>query len=170
MTHVVFSKQNLKDYLWLDDKDIKQILIGERTCLVQLVSGEKVKVTAEEILPIMEEKRRERAKNINIQDLEDGYGSYVAINPIKDTEYLLRPYDNYVVCSCDDWKKQSIYLNTKQVCCKHIHALFRTLAVRNLQEYIEMVEEEKRLLEEAEIELQRRSYYAYGWHNDARYW
>ena len=153
MQHIIFNHSNICAVTWLQPEHISQIhILNNRVCQVYLTNGLKVRVTASQIKPVMEEKRKARLKNLQV--LPTKLHNYLVRNEIKGTEYTVLPLIDHLECSCNDWKNQSIAFDTDQVCCKHIFALLRFLGFSQLSQYQEYVEEEMiaRLEESKKVE------------------
>jgi len=161
MRHLLFNFINVCNVTWLDRSDIKMILVKTQDyCIVTLKTGEKIKVTAKEIKETITNRRKERAKNIEIIDNPDN--TYTARNSIKESEYQLIPKDSYIYCTCPDYSNQSIALKSDDVCCKHIWALLGYLGFSSLSEYEEYNEAEN-IEAEYQKYLDREFYYhSYG--------
>ena len=122
MAHVLFNKQTIKDYLWVEPEEITNIhVIDRNTAEVTFkVNGKEYqwRVTSTDVLDGIVRSRSQRSKHITITN--NGDGSYKAYNPIKETSYTIKPYLDKVTCTCFDWCNLSISLSSEQVACKHI--------------------------------------------------
>lgn len=138
MKHVLFNYSNIEALTWIDQQEIKMIHVkANQECYITLKTGEKIRITAKDIEKVMQEKRQARMKNIKITNNFDG--TYTAQNTIKETEYILTPYDDHITCTCPDYNNQSIALSTYKVCCKHIYKLLSHLACNSLEDYADMI-------------------------------
>lgn len=138
MQHVLFNKTNINHFMWLENKEILEIHVKDRNmALVTYKHGnttKKAKVTRIDIMDAIVQNRQKRSKNIKITNNYDG--TYTAENPIKETQYTIKPYFKKITCTCPDWANLSIALETDEVACKHVFAYLNTLGFSNLQEYI----------------------------------
>lgn len=144
MQHVVFNATNIGSATWLEREEIRQIhILNNRICHVYLPDGSKVKVTAEEIKPVMEERRRARAGNVEVTKL--GTANYYTVrNPHKGTEYSVLPLMEHLTCTCPDYNNQSIAFDTEKIACQHIFAVLNHLQFSSIAEYAEDVENRMR--------------------------
>lgn len=166
MSHVVFSYSNICKHLGIDKEDIKFLTICMNTCVVTLKTGERIKVKAEELKPIMENDRIERSKAITITSLHDGYK---ATNGDKNTVHYLQAYEDGIECTCDDYKNQSIFFDSHEVLCRHGYALLNYLGCHslNLTEYQKMVAYN---LAQYERIQERDEMMSYAWYDDSKHW
>ena len=161
MAHVLFNKQTIKDYLWVEPEEITNIhVIDRNTAEVTFkVNGKEYQwlLTKTDVLDGIVRSRSERSKHITITN--NGDGSYKAYNPIKETSYTIKPYLDKVTCTCKDWCNLSISLSSEQVACKHVYSYLNYLGFGNLQEYIaEMNRLNSRFELEQDEYLQRLEY------------
>lgn len=85
MQHVIFSTTSICSATWLEREEIRQIhILNNRQANIYLSNGEKVRITAEQIKPIMEERRKARCKHLQV--LPTNLSNYLVRNEIKNTE------------------------------------------------------------------------------------
>jgi hypothetical protein len=153
MQHIIFNRSNICAVTWLQPEHISQIhILNNRVCNVYLSNGLKVRVTAHQIKPVMEEKRKARFKNLQV--LPTKLHNYLVRNEIKGTEYTVLPLIEHLECNCPDWKNQSIAFDTDKVCCKHVFGVIRFLGFSQLSEYEEYVQEQMIARLEAQKEVE----------------
>lgn len=155
MSHVIFNFGNISQATWIERNEIKCItVLSDEKAKVSLKNGDSVTVTREEIKPVIENKRLESSKNLEV--LMTGFNTYLVINPDKQTEYIIEPRIDYLFCNCSDYKNQSYAFETSKVCCKHIFAVLGYLGFSSLKEYQNYVSEElaSRFEDQKETELQ----------------
>ena len=148
MSHVIFSVTNICLATWLEREEIRQIHVkSNRFADVYLSNGAIVSVTSEEIKPVMEQRRRSKALNVEVERLEKA-NYFTVKNPHKGTEYNVLPLMEHLSCNCPDYSNQSIAFNSEKVACKHIFAVLNYLQFSSITEYAEDVE--NRMLERLE--------------------
>jgi hypothetical protein len=155
MRHVIFNATNICSATWLQYEEIRVIhILNNRICNVYLPDGSKVTVTASQIKPVMEERRKARSKHLQVFPTK--LHNYLVKNEIKGTEYTILPLIDHLECNCPDWKNQSIAFDTDKVCCKHVFGVIHFLGFSQLSEYEEYVEEQMiaRLEAQKEVESQ----------------
>jgi hypothetical protein len=141
MQHVIFNATNICSATWLEREEIRQIhILNNRQANIYLSNGEKVRITAEQIKLIMEERRKARCKHLQV--LPTNLSNYLVRNEIKNTEYTVLPLIEHLECNCSDWKNQSIAFDSNQICCKHVFGVLRFLGFSQLSEYQEYVKEQ----------------------------
>ena len=153
MRHVIFNTTNICRATWLEREEIRTIHVkSNRFADVYLSNGSIVTVTAEEIKPVMEQRRKARSKHLQV--LPTKLHNYLVRNEIKGSEYTVLPLIDHLECNCSDWKNQSIAFDTDKVICKHIFGVLNYLNFKTLDEYEEWVNKQMiaRLEESKKIE------------------
>ena len=153
MSHVIFNFGNISQATWIDRKEIKFItVLSDEKAKVSLKNGEAFEVTRNEIKPVIENKRLESSKKLEV--LTTGFNTYLVRNPHKNTEYIIEPRIDYLFCNCSDYKNQSYAFETSEVCCKHVFAVLGYLGFSSLSEYQDFVDEQLtiRMLEQIQDE------------------
>ena len=156
MSHTIFNFGNISQATWIDRRDIKQIIvINDNSAEILLKDGDRLTVTREEIKPVIENKRLESSKNLEV--LTTGFNTYLVRNPEKNSEYIIEPRIDYLFCNCSDYKNQSYAFETSEVLCKHGFAVLSYLGFSKLSEYQDYVNE--RMIERLESAKQTESEY-----------
>ena len=156
MSHVIFNFGNISQATWIARKEIKCItVVSDEKATVSFKNGEAIEVTREEIKPVIENKRLESSKNLEV--LTTGFNTYLVRNPNTNTEYIIEPRIDYLFCNCSDYKNQSYGFETSEVCCKHVFAVLGYLGFSKLSEYQDYVNE--RIIERLEAAKQTESEY-----------
>lgn len=168
MAHVIFSYSNICKYLQVDYSEILSRLICMGTCIVRLNNGEKIKIVASDIKPIMESDRINRSHGIQIYDKGHYYKAY---NPKTKKTYFLEPEKDHISCTCDDYYNQLNFFSKQEAICKHGYALLEHLGCNSLSnsEYQEMIREIYEIAEYESI-CDRNEMTSYAWQDDSRYW
>lgn len=134
MSHAVFSYKNLSQLLWISKDEIKNLLICMNTCVVTLKDNTKIKVKAEELLPVINENRKLRAKQqfTDKSIIDSEFSSSYQIIGNSDKYYLI-PHENHISCTCDDYLRLNNFYDHGQYLCKHGYALLNYLKIDSLQ-------------------------------------
>ena len=144
MAHTIFNYSNICLTMWLDRKNIEGIIVlSDKSARIELKSGHIVNITADEVKPIMEEKRLNSSKDLIVNEIVNEVGShYLVKNPDKNTEYQVEPMIDHINCNCKDYQDQSIVFESKKIHCKHVFAVLNYLGFSKLSEYESFVDDQ----------------------------
>ncbi len=172
MKHPIFNYPNLSKYLWIEKKEIKFFTVCMPTCVVTLITGERIKINASDLIKQLNSDRKERAKEqIKNYEMQEYPYWFVIKNRLSGEKYRLDPELDCINCSCDDYGNMKRMLGEAKVNCKHGYMLLNHLGFNSIldPEYSQLVSD-CYIQAQGEAIAERNEMMSYAWYNDSRHW